>query len=438
MAAPQIVHAEAEALLAALREALGPGVDVGPLAEVDPLERWADSGAMALTGRASEAPLAPSAPVASRIDAAGQVLRSLTEELASPVEIDAPALLGERAAILGLRRSGEIAPGGRCRLLPAADGWIAVNLARPEDLELVPAWLGIDPPAPPGWSAVAGAIAERDADDVVERAQLLGLAVSGTPSEGADVQLDARGTLDATTPFIARRLGERRRLRHRPLVVDLSSLWAGPLCANLLGLAGARVVKVESTTRKDGARAHPRFFDLLHAGHDLVTLDLRSTEGVDRLHGLVNEADIIIEASRPRALDHLGLQPEEVLASSPGRTWITITGYGRTGPWANRVAFGDDAAVAGGLLVRDDRGPLFCADAVADPATGLLAAVAGAASLVHGGGVHIDLALREVARHLVREPAPPSATAGELVVRAPRSRSPEPGTGARPSAGTLP
>ena len=64
------------------------------------------------------------------------------------------------------------------------------------------------------------------------------------------------------------------------LVVDLSSLWAGPLCAQLLGQAGARVVKVESTTRPDGARQGPAgFYDLLHAGQRSVALDLTSPPG---------------------------------------------------------------------------------------------------------------------------------------------------------------
>ncbi|MDT7571114.1 MAG: hypothetical protein QOE05_1288, partial [Actinomycetota bacterium] len=82
------------------------------------------------------------------------------------------------------------------------------------------------------------------------------------------------------------------------------------------------------------------------------------------------------------------------------------TGYGLTGPWCNRVAYGDDAAAAGGLVVRGAAAggePLFCADAVADPATGLYAAIAAIACATSGGGV-VDVALRDVAAHLAAGP----------------------------------
>ena len=68
-------------------------------------------------------------------------------------------------------------------------------------------------------------------------------------------------------------------------MVDLSALWAGPLCGDLLARAGASVVKVESTQRPDGARRGSRaFFDLLNGRKRSVALDLRSREGVRVLH----------------------------------------------------------------------------------------------------------------------------------------------------------
>nr|WP_240982110.1 CoA transferase [Streptomyces sp. S3(2020)] len=179
------------------------------------------------------------------------------------------------------------------------------------------------------------------------------------------------------------------------LVVDLSSLWAGPLCAHLLGRAGARVVKVESTRRPDGARAgNRRFYDWLHAGHESVAVDFTTAEGRAALAELVGEADIVIEASRPRALAQLGLAVER-LDHRAGKVWVAITGYGRGHP--DRVAFGDDAAVAGGLVARSDHGPVFCGDAIADPLTGLVAALGAFTSLARGGGELIDVSMREVA-----------------------------------------
>ncbi len=85
----------------------------------------------------------------------------------------------------------------------------------------------------------------------------------------------------------------------------------------------------------------------------------------------------------------------------PPRVWLSITGYGSEGRSAARVAFGDDAAVAGGLVVWDDRGPCFCADAVADPATGLAAAAAVLEVLDTGSDAVVEASMADVAAGLV-------------------------------------
>src|SRR5262249_36579837 len=139
------------------------------------------------------------------------------------------------------------------------------------------------------------------------------------------------------------------RGKGKPLVIDLSSLWAGPLCSHLLHKLGADVVKIESTRRPDGARRGPAlFFDLMNAGKRSVALDFSSREGRESLHALVRKADIVIEGSRPRALRQLGLDAEQVIAECV-TTWVSINGYGRDEPQENWIAFGDDAGVAAGL-----------------------------------------------------------------------------------------
>jgi crotonobetainyl-CoA:carnitine CoA-transferase CaiB-like acyl-CoA transferase len=180
------------------------------------------------------------------------------------------------------------------------------------------------------------------------------------------------------------------------IVADLSSLWAGPLCARLLGLAGARIIKVESAGRPDGARSGSQaFYDWLHAGHESLVLPFDSGRGRSLLSGLLSAADVVIEASRPRALAQLGLAPGSI-EHKDGQVWVSITGYGRDTP--ERVAFGDDAAVAGGLVGWGRGGePVFCADAIADPLTGIAGALAVAQSLAGGGGELIDLPMRAVA-----------------------------------------
>ncbi|WP_239148940.1 CoA transferase [Streptomyces sp. SID12501] len=301
------------------------------------------------------------------------------------VSVDLPAALFLRARLMGHALPGRSSAGGSCHLLEAADGWTAVNLARPDDLAAVPALVAL-------LNGVAGEPLQRvvrraKAAEVATSAQLLGIAAS----EHASV---------SGPPVRTERLGEQRVRDTAALrVVDLSALWAGPLCARLLGLAGAQVVKVESVTRPDGARVgSPAFYRWLHEGHDSLVLDFASGALAEVIAG----ADIVIEASRARALRRLGVHAEEFLAARPGRVWVSITGYGRDD---DRIAFGDDAAAAGGLTGVDAHGdPVFLGDALADPVTGVYAAHATARSLATGGGELLNLAMSACAASLVPSP----------------------------------
>ena len=110
----------------------------------------------------------------------------------------------------------------------------------------------------------------------------------------------------------------------------------------------------------------------------------------------MDNADIVIEASRPRALAQMGINPSSVIDVSPSTTWISITGYGRSNEQGYWVAFGDDAAASGGLLGWIDDVPYFLGDAIADPLTGLHAAVAAILAYRQGGGRLIDIPLANV------------------------------------------
>jgi hypothetical protein len=377
---------------------------------------------MALTGEPSGPPLPAPAAFASAAAAAVRRLAALCDKGAQAQlsRLDGAALLGERAAALGLERAGRSAPGGSCRLLSTATGTLALQLARDDDARLLEAWLETPRGRAADWDFAREAVTQRDGTPLALRGRAMGLAVaaSALPPAVAPPWVDIAP------------LGQRlREPVARPRVVDLSSLWAGPLCAQLLGLAGAELIKVESTTRPDGARRGPAaFYDLLNAGKAAVALDFGTHAGRRALASLIASADIVIEASRPRALEQLGIDAPRCLRGRPGTTWISLTGYGRAQPERDWIAFGDDAAVAAGATAALHRATgceVFCGDALADPLAGCHAALAGWASFRAGGGHLLDLSLRDVtAAILVDAAVDPAERPAATAVAAPRIRAP--------------
>jgi hypothetical protein len=388
-------------ILNSLGFALSPAASAG--SEAHQLA-WAQSGAMSLTGNTKGPPRLIAAPLALAAQGAFTALRALTPaanpavrpslDSYFPSKFNPATLLAERAAIAGYSRSGAQSAGGSCRLLTTADGCIALNLTRGDDWEQLPALLSNNTPqetiARDDWDALARNLYEQKTAELIELAQLLGLALADAnapPSNRDWCRLLQAGV--PTTPSL-----------QLPLVVDLSALWAGPLCANLLGFAGARVIKVESLHRPDGARDGPRaFFDLMNGNKESLALDLRSDAGTAQLLTLLQQADIVIESSRPRALRQMGISAEALVADKPGKVWLSITGYGRDAANELRIAYGDDAGVAAGLSrsLLDHYGEYgFCGDAIADPLTGLHAAVAASAAWWSGSGGLLDLSLEAV------------------------------------------
>lgn len=362
------------------------------------LARWGRSGLACLTG------LPGGPPDFSRANA----LRR-----AETIVADAATLLTGRAGLLGLTRRGRVSAGGATRLLAAADGWLAITLSRPDDVAAVPALLQADRLPEDPWPAIRRWAATSCVSTIIERTRLL------------DIPAAALGEATAAPPRI-RRLGPRGAVRGPAglLVADLSSMWAGPLCGHLLARAGATVVKIESPRRPDGTRAgNPSFFDWINGEKLSYCVDFE--ERADELRQLLTVADIVIEGSRPAALARRRLGPHHI-APRPGRIWLRVTGYGEQ---SGRPAFGDDAAVAGGLVGSAADGPVFCGDAIADPLAGIEASQAISGSLGRGGGELIDVSLAAVAASYAAlpltasastypapppSPPPPSGAAAEL------------------------
>jgi hypothetical protein len=304
-------------------------------------------------------------------------------ESLTSVAVDAAEIIAGRAALLGLSPDGRVSAGCATRLMESRDGWCALTLSRHDDVDAVPALVESDAVGDDPWPAVQRWVAEHECAAVTHRGRLLGLPVAAlgeTPAAPPRIR-------SAGTPTVPRGLSGL-------LVADLSSMWAGPLCGQLLAQAGATVVKVESPARHDGTRAgSPAFFDWMNSGKLSYTVDFVDPAG---LRQLLEAADVVIESSRPAALAHRGLGPADA-APRDGRVWLRISGHGTDGDRANWVAFGDDAAVSGGLVGDADNGPVFCGDAIADPLTGLHAAVAVAESLSRRGGELIEISMAAVA-----------------------------------------
>jgi CoA-transferase family III len=282
---------------------------------------------------------------------------------------------------LALTRDG--APNRNCRLIKAGDGWIAVNLARDEDREAVPAWIGCALNGEP-WGAIIEAARRQSCAELLDQAILLGMPVSVVGES-----LHTGALLPARPETRSRPTGMVQKS-----AVDLSALWAGPYCGGLLAEAGLRVTKIESPARPDTTPvSSPMLNRRLNGQKRHLSLDLKSAE----LAALIANADLLITSARPNALARLGLTEGRLFAVNPALIWVAITAYGWTGDAAMRVGFGDDCAAAGGLVDWSDGTPLLMGDALADPLTGMTAATLAMEALADGRAGLIDVALAPTA-----------------------------------------
>ena len=293
--------------------------------------------------------------------------------LLSGFTVDPQGLLAQRVRHTKWQSGPFQSVGGSCHLMLTSDEqWVAINLARPEDHELLgiffPTTLQSDDKI--NVSLLRVQVRQCSADMLIEFAIDVGLPISVLNEVTNEYSLNE---LPVAIQQFERQLDLTRSSQLR--VVDLSSLWAGPLCSHLLQRCGYAVTKVESRHRPDGARfGNPDFFAALDAGKEHVEIDFHSEHGINQLRELISNADVVIEGSRPRAMQQLGIDAEQIVREAQPRVWLSITGYGRSGVAGQRVGFGDDCAMAGGLADETSGGPQFLGDAIADPISGLVAA----------------------------------------------------------------
>lgn len=148
-------------------------------------------------------------------------------------------------------------------------------------------------------------------------------------------------------------------------VVELGQLIAGPFCGQLLGDMGADVVKIEPPGQGDPMRQwgngeHKVWWEVIGRNKRSVTANLRVPEGQALARRLLADADIMIENFKPGTMEKWGLGPAELHANNPGLIIVRVSGYGQTGPYADRAGFGGIAEAMGGwrAIVGDpDRPP---------------------------------------------------------------------------------
>jgi len=195
-------------------------------------------------------------------------------------------------------------------------------------------------------------------------------------------------------------------------VLDLSRILAGPYCTQLLGDYGAEIIKVEQPDVGDGTRQWgPPWVDLpegqlsayyLSANRNKksITINLKSAAGVALLKELIAHSDVLIENFLPGTLQRIGLDYASLHPQHPRLIYCSITGYGQTGPYKDRPGYDAAIQAQGGVMSitgEVDGEPMKVGVAIADITTGLFAANAILAALLHRDRTHegqyIDVAL---------------------------------------------
>jgi crotonobetainyl-CoA:carnitine CoA-transferase CaiB-like acyl-CoA transferase len=195
-------------------------------------------------------------------------------------------------------------------------------------------------------------------------------------------------------------------------VLELAQIMAGPTCGMLLADMGADVIKVEKLPGGDDARGYREPlvngvsapFMMLNRNKRGIALDLKQAAGRDVLLRMVRDADVLTENYRRGTLERLGIGYDVLVEVNPGLIYCAVSGYGRTGPYADKGGFDLIAQGFAGLMsITGEPGgpPVKTGNSVADMNAGILAAVGILAAYAHklktGEGQVVDTSLMEAA-----------------------------------------
>lgn len=200
-------------------------------------------------------------------------------------------------------------------------------------------------------------------------------------------------------------------------VIDLSHVIAGPATSHYLAALGADVLKIENPRAPDVMRyvdAGPEAdisttFAALNSGKKSLAIDLKHPRLRELLLDMVRQADVFIENFRPGTAQRLGLGYDDVKAVNPRIVYLSISGYGQTGPWSDFGAYDQVVQALTGMMMvngQPEAPPAKVGFPVIDMATGLFGALSVVAAIhqrtANNEGAHIDVSLAQSALQLMR------------------------------------
>ncbi|MGH3256281.1 MAG: CoA transferase [Streptosporangiaceae bacterium] len=320
-----------------------------------------------------------------------------------------------------LRLNGERAGPGFAplsRFWRAADGWVRTHGNYPWHREALLRAVGTTS-EPKAVAAVIAGLGAREVETLVTgaggvaaavrtedtwRAEPPGLAVAaarlveGMEIGGAPPRRRVVGALPAS--------GVR--------VLDLTRVIAGPVATRYLGALGADVLRLDPPHRPElPAQAYDSLL-----GKRSAVLDLRTADGNARLHELLSGADVLVHGYRPHALDRFGLTPEALAERHPGLVAVSLSAWGKSGPWGGRRGFDSIVQAACGIAMAESAdgevpGAMPCQ--LLDHGTGYLCAAAVlralAAQSSRGGTLFRELSLARTGHWLLSQPRADPVTA---------------------------
>ena len=315
------------------------------------------------------------------------------------LKLDGAPAAGERPSVMGV--------------YPAKNGrWSYLHCNFPNHREAALSVLGVEEDR----EAVRRAVAEWDALEL-EEAIIAAKGAGGMVRSMAEWAQHPQSAAVASLPLMEiERIGdsppEPLPEGDRPLsgirVLDLTRVLAGPTCARTLAEHGADVLKI-SAEHLPSSRSQE--YDTGH-GKLSTFVDLREANDVETLRGLVREADVFSQGYRPGTLAQRGLSPQDLAQLRPGIVYVSLSAFGRVGPWAERRGFDTVVQTVSGITHRQgelfpgaEPGPQFYPVSAIDYLTGYLMAFGTMLALGRrvreGGSWLVRISLAQVGKWLV-------------------------------------